>query len=199
MSGSLFATSVSISVTQRLSAFWSFLPPAYRLCYASQFSAESSEPFSKEFLRHSLLPVSAAFTAPNYFASTTMLTSCRRPDAPVRMLWRQCVLARDLSTSPQRPCVARLPRPTALPPLLFLSVRHHGYRRHASQPQTAEANLTDGRPKSSANRNVISRPIQAERGIYIWQKEAGYGYRLHLRGRYLVFMLYCNHFPLRLL
>lgn len=90
MSGSLFATSVSISVTQRLSAFWSFLPPAYRLCYASQFSAESSEPFSKEFLRHSLLPVSAAFTAPNYFASTTMLTSCRRPDAPVRMLWRQC-------------------------------------------------------------------------------------------------------------
>ena len=78
------------SLPQRLSAFRSCLPPAYRLCFASQSSAESPEPSSKEFLRHSLLPVSAAFTAPNRFASTTMLTSCRRPDAPVRMLWRLC-------------------------------------------------------------------------------------------------------------
>jgi hypothetical protein len=90
MSGSLFATSVSIFVTQRLSAFRSCVATAYRLCYASRFSAESSEPSSKEFLRHSLLPVSAAFTAPNRSASTTMLTSCRRPDAPVRRLWRLC-------------------------------------------------------------------------------------------------------------
>ena len=76
------------SLPQRLSAFRSCLPPAYRLCYASQTSAESPEPSSKEFLRHSLLPVSVALTAPACFASTTELTLRRRPDSPVRKLWR---------------------------------------------------------------------------------------------------------------
>ena len=76
------------SLPQRLSAFRSCLPPAYRLCYASQSSAESPEPSSKEFLRHSLLPVSVALTAPACSASTTELTLRRRPDSPVRKLWR---------------------------------------------------------------------------------------------------------------
>ena len=39
MSGSLCATSVSIFVTQRLSAFRSCVATAYRLCYASRFIA----------------------------------------------------------------------------------------------------------------------------------------------------------------
>ena len=48
---SRFVAAVSSLVTQRLSAFRSFLAPAYRLCCAPRLSAESSEPSSRQLLR----------------------------------------------------------------------------------------------------------------------------------------------------
>ena len=80
---SLFAAAVSSLVTQRLSAFRSYLAPAYRLCYALRLSAESSEPSGKGFVPQPLPTVSSALTAPSRSASTRSLTSRRRPDSPV--------------------------------------------------------------------------------------------------------------------
>ena len=80
-----FAAAVSSLVTQRLSAFRSYLASAYRLCYAPRLSAESSEPSDKGFVPQPLPPVSSALTAPSRSASTRSLTSRRRPDSPVRM------------------------------------------------------------------------------------------------------------------
>ncbi|MCI6319615.1 MAG: hypothetical protein MR784_08280 [Rikenellaceae bacterium] len=59
-------------------------------------------------------------------------------------------------------CGARLPRHTALPPLLFVSVC-----RHDSQPQTAEANLIDIRPSGGASITAISRS-DVIKGVYIY-------------------------------
>jgi hypothetical protein len=81
MSDSLFVAAVSSLVTQRLSAFRSFLAPAYRLCCAPQLSAESSEPSGKGFVPQPLPPVSSALTATSRSASTRSLTLRRRPDS----------------------------------------------------------------------------------------------------------------------
>ena len=78
---SLFAAAVSSLVTQRLSAFRSYLAPAYRLCYAQRLSAESSEPSGKGFVPQPLPTVSSALTAPSRSASTRSLTLRRRPDS----------------------------------------------------------------------------------------------------------------------
>ena len=72
------------SWTQTLSAFRSYLPAAYRVCFAPQSSAESSEPSGKGIVPQPLPPVSSALTAPSRSASTRSLTSRRRPDSPVR-------------------------------------------------------------------------------------------------------------------
>ena len=84
MSGSLSLAAVSSLVTQRLSAFRSFLAPAYRLCCAPRLSAESSEPFGKGFVPQPLPTVSSALTASSRSASTRSLTSRRRPDSHAR-------------------------------------------------------------------------------------------------------------------
>ena len=81
MSGSLFVAAVSSLVTQRLSAFRSFLATAYILCYAPRLSAESSEPSGKGFVPQPLPPVSSALTATSRSASTRSLTLRRRPDS----------------------------------------------------------------------------------------------------------------------
>ena len=47
----LFVAAVSSLVTQRLSAFRSFLATAYRLCCTPRLSAESSEPSNRQLLR----------------------------------------------------------------------------------------------------------------------------------------------------
>ena len=78
---SLFAAAVSSLVTQRLSAFRSYLAPAYRLCCAPRLSAESSEPSGKGFVPQPLPTVSSALTASSRSASTRSLTSRRRPDS----------------------------------------------------------------------------------------------------------------------
>ena len=104
-----------------------------------------------------------------------MLTSCRRPDSPVRRLLRPATIRRSVharvnrSTSLQPQCGARLPRHTALPPLLFVSVCRHGYRRHDSQPQTAEAYLIDIRLNGSDSATAISRSNVIKR-VYIFIK-----------------------------
>ena len=104
MSGSLLAAAVSSSVTAetvriilRADALRLI---AYRLCFASQSSAESPEPSVPAFVPHSRTPGrlllrrklpqgSVALPAPACYASTTELTLRRRPDAPVQMSWRQ--------------------------------------------------------------------------------------------------------------
>ena len=49
----------------------------------------------------------------------------------------QCQSRKDRHPSHQHPCVWLLPRPTALPPMLFVSGYCHGYRRRCIRPQTA--------------------------------------------------------------
>ena len=51
----------------------------------------------------------------------------------------QCQSRKDRHPSHQRPCVRLLPRPTALPPMPFVSGHSHGYRRRCIRPQTAQA------------------------------------------------------------
>ena len=51
----------------------------------------------------------------------------------------QCQSRKDPHPSHQRPCVRLLPRPTALPPMPFVSGYSHGYRRRCIRPQTAQA------------------------------------------------------------
>ena len=91
MSGSLFAAAVSSLVTQRLSAFRSYLAPAYRLCCAPRLFAESSEPSGKGFVPQPLPPVSSALTASSRSASTRSLTLRRRPDSHARSVLASCL------------------------------------------------------------------------------------------------------------
>ena len=49
----------------------------------------------------------------------------------------QCQSRKDRNPSHQRPCVRLLPRPTALPPMPFVSGYSHGYRRRCIRPPTA--------------------------------------------------------------
>ena len=91
MSGSLFAAAVSSLVTQRLSAFRSYLATAYRLCCAPRLSAESSEPSGKGFVPQPLPPVSSALTASSRSASTRSLTLRRRPDSHARSVLASCL------------------------------------------------------------------------------------------------------------
>ena len=82
----LFAAAVSSLVTQRLSAFRSFLATAYRLCYAPRLTAESSEPSGKGFVPQPLPPVSSALTASSRSAFTRSLTLRRQPDSHARSM-----------------------------------------------------------------------------------------------------------------
>ena len=49
----------------------------------------------------------------------------------------QCQSRKDRHPSHLCPCVRLLPRPTALPPMPFVSGYSHGYRRRCILPQTA--------------------------------------------------------------
>ena len=100
-----------------------------------QFSAESAEPFGLVILAGSnllrlhfrqRLP-SAGPTHPCEGQSSCALFS------------GQCQSRKDRNPSHQRPCVRLLPRPTALPPMPFVSGYSHGYRRRCIRPQTAQA------------------------------------------------------------
>ena len=133
------------SLPQRLSAFRSCLPPAYRLCYASQSSAESPEPSSKEFLRHSLLPVSVALTASACFASTTEFTLRRRPDSPVRRSLRP--------TSIRLSYMWRSHRTTSLQ--LFPSATCRGLR---PCPLVTFASCEDAAIAATSHQSKVTRP-----------------------------------------
>ena len=133
------------SSPQRLSAFRSCLPPAYRLCYALHSSAESPEPSSKEFLRHSLLPVSVALTAPACAASTTELTLRRRPDSPVRRSVR--------SASIQLSCMWRSRRTTSLQ--LLPSATCRGLR---PCPLVTFASCEDAAIAATSHQSKVTRP-----------------------------------------
>ena len=74
--------------------------------------------------------------------------------------------------SHQRCTAGRLPRPTALPPLLFVPVRHHGLRRRAGQPQTAVANQSDVRGSVNANATDIVRLSGVESVHMFKEREA---------------------------
>ena len=138
-----------------------------------------------------------------------MLTSCLRPDSPVRRLLRPASIRRSVharvhrSTSLQAQCCARLPRPTALPPLLFVSGCRHGCRRHDILPQTAEAYLTDARLSGGANITASSRSEVVKR-VYICNKGAAAVAALGSRcriGFYLIdaqanFEYLCNRIPM---
>jgi hypothetical protein len=138
----LFAAAVSSLVTQRLSAFRSYLASAYRLCYAPRLSAESSEPSGKGFVPQPLPPVSSALTAPSRSASTRSLTSRRRPDSfdsPSLALYFDSTVSasggKTVSTSNHPHPVRRLPR---LSPCLLAFLLLREMSADAATPERAK-------------------------------------------------------------
>ena len=128
---------------------------------------------TKSVLRRSLSPVSPSFTAPTSCATldTQVCPAARRSRSKVRasvlLFVGSCQLPMDRSTSLQRPCVGRLPRPTGLP------ARSPGDCedcRSASTSQTpSEPSLrgSEGRFRVGAERTVVPRPEDVNEGIYI--------------------------------
>jgi len=86
---------------------------------ASHRSPRSPLPFRLQFLRLHY----------NLQLATAAVLTRAKGRASVLLFVGQCLLPRDRTTSLQRPTVGRLPRPTALPPLLFVPVVSHGLRR----------------------------------------------------------------------
>ena len=157
----LFAAAVSSIVTQRLSAFRSYLAPAYRLCYAPRLSAESSEPSGKEAVPSSLPPVSSALTASSRSASSRSLTSRWRPDSfdsPSLALYLDADVGasggKTVSTSNHPHPVRRLPRRTGLP----AHILRDSVRFAPRDSQDVEPDHTDARPDVVPNFTGITRP-----------------------------------------
>lgn len=100
-----------------------------------QFYAESAEPFGLVILAGSnLLRLHFRQRLPS--AGPTHPCEGRSNCA---LFPGQCQSRKDRHPSHQRPCVRLLPRPTALPPMPFVSGYSHGYRRRCIRPQTAQA------------------------------------------------------------
>lgn len=163
---SLFAAAVSSLVTQRLSAFRSYLASAYRLCYAPRLSAESSEPSGKGFVPQPLPPVSSALTAPSRSASTRSLTPRRRPDSFESPSLTYCHQANSCACGGVSPYpsnrphpVRRLPRPTALPAHLL----RDSVRFAPRDSQEVELTHTDGRFRVLRETTGSTRPNRARR------------------------------------
>ena len=98
-----------------------------------QFSAESAEPFGLVILAGSnLLRLHFLQRLP----SAGPTHPCEG-QSNCALFPGQCQSRKDRHPSRQRPCVRLLPRPTALPPMPFVSGYSHGYRRRCILPQTA--------------------------------------------------------------
>lgn len=98
-----------------------------------QVYAESAEPFGLVILAGSnLLRLHFRQRLPS--AGPTLPCECQSNTA---LLTGQCQSRIDRYLSLQLLCVRLLPRPTALPPMPFVSGYSHGLRRRYIQPQTA--------------------------------------------------------------
>ena len=100
-----------------------------------QFSTESAEPFGLVILAGSnLLRLHLRQRLPS--AGPTHPWEGQSNGASIR-LYVQAPVHRPTSLQPHQD--GRLPRPTALPPMPFVSGYSHGYRRRCIRPQTAQA------------------------------------------------------------
>ena len=98
-----------------------------------QVSAESAEPFGLVILAGSnLLRLHFRQQLPS--AGPTLTWECQSNTA---LLPGQCQSRKDRYLSLQLLYVRLLPRPTALPPMPFVSGYSHGCRRRCIRPQTA--------------------------------------------------------------
>lgn len=98
-----------------------------------QFYAESAEPFGLVILAGSnLLRLHFRQRLPSAGPTHPCEGKCNGALFP-----GQCQSRKDRHPSHQHPCVRLLPRPTALPPMPFVSGYSHGYRRRCILPQTA--------------------------------------------------------------
>ena len=127
---SLRCTSLPVYVGPRRSG--QSLPPVP----SPQVSAESAEPFGLIILAGSnLLRLHFLQRLPS--AGPTHPCEGQSNCASIR-LYVQAPVHRP--TSLQQHQNGSLPRPTALPPMPFVSGYSHGYRRRCIRPQTAQAN-----------------------------------------------------------
>ena len=100
-----------------------------------QVYAESAEPFGLVILAGSnLLRLHFLQRLPSAGPTLTWEGQCN--GASIR-LYVQAPVHRHTSLQPHQD--GRLPRPTALPPMPFVSGYSHGYRRRCIRPQTAQA------------------------------------------------------------
>ena len=100
-----------------------------------QFSAESAEPFGLVILAGSnLLRLHFRQRLPSSGPTHPCKGQCN--GASIR-LYVQAPVHRPTSLQPHQD--GSLPRPTALPPMPFVSGYSHGYRRRCIRPQTAQA------------------------------------------------------------
>ena len=100
---------------------------------SAQVYAESAEPFGLVILAGSnLLRLHFRQRLPSAGPTLTWEGQCNGALFP-----GQCQSRKDPLPSHLCPCVRLLPRPTALPPMLFVSGYSHGYRRRCILPQTA--------------------------------------------------------------
>ena len=124
---SLRCTSLPVYVGPRRSG--QSLPPVP----SPQVSAESAEPFGLIILAGSnLLRLHFLQRLP----SAGPTHPCEG-QSNCALFPGQCQSRKDRHPSHQHPCVRLLPRPTALPPMLFVSGYSHGYRRRCIRPPTA--------------------------------------------------------------
>ena len=100
-----------------------------------QVYAESAEPFGLVILAGSnLLRLHFLQRLPSAGPTLTWEGQCN--GSSIR-LYVQAPVHRHTSLQPHQD--GRLPRPTALPPMPFVSGYSHGYRRRCIRPQTAQA------------------------------------------------------------